>query len=376
LIHLDPLYYAVSWVLLRWHSLFTLIGINRDSGINWALSIIFLTMTARVLLFRLFLKQVRYQRKMATLQPKLNAIKEKYKNDRASQQREMMALQQAEGFNPLAGCLPLFIQFPVFICLFHVLRHLANSRGATTSQRNLTLYGFTKTETLSAAHARLFDAPLADTVVKHNGLIPHFVGSSAGVTVTIVLIVISAGATFFNQLLVRSAQLTPPEGTAATIQKVMLYFIPLSVVFSGLFFPLGVLLYWFTSNVWTLGQQAYVNRYHPHVEDTKPSVELGKTLAPKVGVKPVKSTGKRPVKPTSPNGVNGTTANDATDSAADDRVSLDKGQDVSAPNSKSVTGEASPPPPPPRTPRPGARPTRTGPNRPSGNRPKQAKKRR
>ena len=122
------LYTAVSWVLLRWHSLFSLF-LDRDSGLNWALSIVFLVVTARVLLFRLFIKQIKYQRHMQEMQPQLQALRKKYKDDKAEMQRQMMKLQQEQGFNPLAGCLPLFLQFPVFIGLFHVLRHLSNSVG-------------------------------------------------------------------------------------------------------------------------------------------------------------------------------------------------------------------------------------------------------
>ena len=124
---LDFLYTGVSWVLLRWHDLFTFLGLSSGSGLNWSLSIIFLVITARLLLFRFFLKQVHYQRNMQAMQPRLQAIKEKYKNDRQAQQREMMRLQQEEGFNPLAGCLPMLLQIPIFISLFHVLRHLSNS---------------------------------------------------------------------------------------------------------------------------------------------------------------------------------------------------------------------------------------------------------
>src|SRR5690242_14098168 len=124
---LDFLYTGVSWVLLRWHELFTLLGLSEASGLNWSLSIAFLVITARLLLFRFFLKQVHYQRNMHALQPRLQAIREKYKNDRQAQQREMLRLQQEEGFNPLAGCLPMLLQIPIFISLFHVLRHLSNS---------------------------------------------------------------------------------------------------------------------------------------------------------------------------------------------------------------------------------------------------------
>src|SRR5581483_4383720 len=78
---LDFLYTAVSWVLLRWHSFFSLF-LNKDSGLNWALSIVFLVVTARLLLFRLFIKQIQYQRHMAEMQPKIQALRKKYKDDK------------------------------------------------------------------------------------------------------------------------------------------------------------------------------------------------------------------------------------------------------------------------------------------------------
>src|SRR3978361_223254 len=125
--HLDFLYTAVSWVLLRWYQLFTLLGMDEKSGLTWALSIIMLVVTARLLLFRFFVKQVHYQRKMAEMQPKIKKLQEKHKGDKATLQREIMALQQAEGFNPISGCLPMFLQIPIFIALFHVLKHMENS---------------------------------------------------------------------------------------------------------------------------------------------------------------------------------------------------------------------------------------------------------
>ncbi len=278
MIHFDFLYTAVSWVLLRWHQLFTAIGLNKDGGLNWALSIMFLVITARLLLFRFFVKQVHYQRRMAQMQPRLNAIKAKYKDDRAAQSREMMKLQQEEGFNPLAGCLPMFLQIPVFISLFHVLRHLSNSvviadkiqSGTTVSkadQAKLTLYTFTKSETISAAKSKLFGAPLAASFRDSAATIVRLGGDTSTTRLVILpLLVISAAATLATQLLTRANAPTPPEGTAATIQRLMLWLIPLGVMASGLLFsfPLGVLLYWFTSNLWTLGQQAYIIRFHPH----------------------------------------------------------------------------------------------------------------
>ena len=356
---LNFLYYAVSWVLLLWHSLFTKIGINPNSGLNWSLSIVFLVVTARLLLFRMFIKQVHYTRHMQEMQPQIQKLREKYKNDKAEMQRQMMQLQQEQGFNPISGCLPMFLQIPVFIGLFHVLRHLSNSVGACriafpnfptlvpkgVTSPKLSLYGFTPDQTCSAAQAKLFGAPLAASLHESAFKI-HALGGSvtATRTVTLVLVLISAAATFYTQRLVMSRATTVPTGNAATVQKLMQVFIPISVLFSGFIFPLGVLLYWFTSNTWTLLQQVYINKYHPHTPAVVvPAGEVGKTLAPRPGARPV--------------------------------------QTKKSPTIVDVDGSAGPddagPPPPPRstTPRPGQRPPGGG-NRPSGKRPSQTKKRR
>ena len=359
------LYTAVSWVLLQWHHLFSAIGLDKNGGLNWALSIVFLVITARLLLFRLFIKQVHYQRHMQEMQPKIQVLREKYKNDKAEMQRQMMKLQQEEGFNPLAGCLPLFLQFPVFIGLFHVLRHLSNSVGiadhlstATPAQlAKLKLYSFTQTETISAAKAKLFGAPLAaslhDSTTKILALGGH---SGATRLVTVILVVVSAAATFATQRLAMSRATTVPTGTAATVQRLMMVFIPVSVLFSGIIFPLGVLLYWFTSNLWTMLQQLYINKYHPHVPaEAAVKGEVGKTLAPKPG--------QRPVRPARTTPASATTSEpaDGADSAG----------------STEPTGDgATPPPPRSNAPRPGQRPNRPGGNRPPAKRPTQAKKRR
>jgi YidC/Oxa1 family membrane protein insertase len=244
------LYTAVSWVLLRWHSFFSLF-LDKNSGLNWSLSIVFLVVTARVLLFRLFIKQIKYQRHMQEMQPKIQALRKKYKDDRAEMQRQMMKLQQEEGFNPLAGCLPIFIQIPIFIGLFHVLRHLANSVAIadrfnkhevlTAAQHaKLSLYSFSPAETASAAKASLFGAPLAGRLTDTSKQILSLSGTPSTTRIVIVfLVILSAAATLMTQLLVRRGTTTVAEGTAATVQRLMLVFIPISTLGSGLFFPIG-----------------------------------------------------------------------------------------------------------------------------------------
>jgi YidC/Oxa1 family membrane protein insertase len=295
--NLDFLYTAVSWVLLRWHELFTAIGLDPKGGLNWSLSIVMLVITARLLLFRFFVKQVHYQRRMQEMQPKIKKLQEKHKGDKSSLQREMMKLQQEEGFNPISGCLPMFLQIPVFISLFHVLKHLANATQPGYPASKLTLYTFTQQQTLDGAHARLFGAPLAASLHDSPSKIMALGGDVTSTRiVTIVLVIVSALATFITQRAVIANQTTPAEGQAAMIQKLMLIGIPISVVFSGFIFPLGVLLYWFTSNLWTMGQQFYIHRFHPHTPavataNAAPARELGRSLAPSPGAKPNRGKG-------------------------------------------------------------------------------------
>lgn len=340
---LNFLYTAVSWVLLRWHSLFSLF-IDKDSGLNWALSIVFLVVTARILLFRVFLKQVKYQRHMQVMQPKIAALRKKHKDDKAELQRQMMKLQQDQGFNPLSGCLPMVLQIPIFIGLYHVLRHLSNSVTRPLGDSRNTLYSFTQDETFSAAKAKLFGAPLAARLTDTADQI-HVLGGQVDPTriVVVFLVVISATATYLTQRLVRAGTTVVAEGTAATVQRLMLYMIPVMTLGSGLFFPLGVLLYWFTSNTWTMGQQFYINKFHPHpdMDKTAPVAgELGRSLAPKPGQRPTAKA-----KPTT----------------------LVKSSEVPDGATAIPTRNA---------PRPGQRPARSNGNRPPAKRPSQAKKRR
>jgi len=355
------LYTAVSWVLLRWHELLTWFGLDAGSGLNWALSIVLLVATARLLLFRLFVKQVKYQRQMQKLQPKMKQLREKYKNDKQEMQRQLMKLQQEEGFNPLAGCLPILLQLPVFWGLYHVLRHLANSAPAaqrylshqplTSGQsRQLGLYGFTPQQASDAATSKLFGAPLAARLFDSSEQLAQLGGHVVAThVVIIVLVVFSACATFTTQLLVRRAQLTPPEGTAAMVQRLMLFGIPAGTLISGTFFPLGVLIYWFGNNNWTMLQQLYINKFHPQEEpDQAPVGELGKTLAPKPGQRPVRPPRK----------------------AAQSTQTVEPEAD-SAPSEPSA-----PAAPRSSTPRPGQRPTRPAAKRPPTKRPTKSKKRR
>ncbi len=268
---LNILYAGVSWVLLRWHQCFTFVGLPGSSGLTWALSIICLVVTARILLFPLFLKQVHYLRRMRALQPQLEEIKRKHRGDRQAQQRAVLALQQEEAVSPLAGCLPMLLQFPIFIALFHVLRHVANAASlchpARVHDAKLSLYGFTPAQACSAADAKLFGAPLAGSLTDSRNTIESILGGtySSMLLVTIIVVLISAAAAFWTQRLGRQSDPNRPAGGTATMQRLIGLAVPISVLVSGLFFPLGLLVYWFASNTWAMAQQWYINRFHPHV---------------------------------------------------------------------------------------------------------------
>jgi YidC/Oxa1 family membrane protein insertase len=300
---LDWLYTAISWVMARWHSLWNTIFGDPPAetglaGLAWVLAIVFLVVTIRLILFPLFVKQVKSQRAMQELQPEMAKLRKQYGNDRQGLSQAMMALQKERGVNPLAGCLPILPQIPVFLSLFHVLRRLAPDKQG--------LYSWSDELTDEAARAKLFGAPISSSF-NMSGAKEQAILDIAGVNYTnirivaFVLIVVMCFTTYFTQkqIMKRSG---PVEGQAAMVQKILLYVMPAGLFVSGFLFPIGVLLYWFTNNLWTLGQQFFILRKMPppgsdaakaKVAADKPAIDP-KTLAPKPGAKPVRSKGGRP----------------------------------------------------------------------------------
>jgi len=283
---LNFLYTAVSWVLLRWHDLFSTV-LDPGSGLTWALSIFMLVVTIRILLFRFFIKQVHSQRKMQEVQPKIAALREKYKGDRQTLSQEMMKLQKEEGFNPLSGCLPILMQAPVFLALFHVLRVAADPRGGGA----LIEYGWNWTQVGYALKANLFGAPLATAFRTPADRIQALGGSvTATHIVAFVLIVLMCAATYITQRQIMARNTQVLDSQQAMIQRLLLYGMPASLFVSGFLFPIGVLLYWFTNNLWTMGQQFYILKRMPHPnakKDDRPAIDA-KLLAPRPGQKPVR----------------------------------------------------------------------------------------
>ena len=344
LFNLNWFYTAIAWVMKEWHAALSTF-LPPDYGITWALSIVLLVITVRLVLFRFFIKQVKSQRAMQTIQPEIQKLKAQYGSDRQGFSQAVMALQKERGVNPLAGCLPILPQIPVFIALLHVLRRLApNAQG---------LYSWDDNLTNSAARAKLFGAPISSSF-NMTGSKEHAILQIATYTniriVAMALIVIMCVTTFFTQKQIQRKS-GPVEGQAAMVQKLMLYGMPLGLFVSGFLFPIGVLIYWLTNNLWTLGQQFYILKKMPPPGSAahkaaqagdKPVVDP-RTLAPRPGAKPVRDRSGRPVNPGQPPAV-AATSDDAAPPAESSVPATSDGDASDVPTLNGVPIEEDAPP--------------------------------
>ena len=245
---LNPLYNIVSGVIVFIHKLLAPI-FGANSGVTWSLSIMGLVVLIRIILIPLFVKQIKSQRALTALQPHMKEIQKKYKDDRQKQSEEMMKLYKEHKTNPLASCFPVLAQAPIFFSLFTVLNGIAKNKP----------HGFLKGDYLvSAAQAKFFGAPISQS----------FLGSSQTTVkiVTVLLIAFMSGTTFTTQrqLMVKGMpKMDSSNNMMLQQQKIMLYLFPVIFAISGVNFPVGVLIYWSTTNLWTWGQQFYVIKRNP-----------------------------------------------------------------------------------------------------------------
>jgi YidC/Oxa1 family membrane protein insertase len=255
---LNPLFEAVAWVIMRIHAVLS-VPFGASSGWAWGLSIVLLVMLMRLIMVPLFVKQVRSQRKMQSHMPQLQELRKRYKNDKQRLNEETMKFYKENGINPLGGCLPLVAQLPVFWALFNVLRAIADWTPGQVPK-----YGLTVPVVESARAARIFGASLAD---KFLFPLPHQTLESRLVILAFVLV--SAATTY---LTMRQSQKrgmmqqgpVDPDNPAANMQKYMMYIAPFFAL-SGLYWQFGLVIYWVTTNVWTLGQQHFLFRNLPIV---------------------------------------------------------------------------------------------------------------
>jgi YidC/Oxa1 family membrane protein insertase len=216
---LQPLIDVVNSVLVFFHD---------NVGLSWGMSIIALTICTRALLIPLTYRQLKGMRALQALQPQIKEIQAKYKNDRQRMQQEMMRFYQENKVNPFASCIPLVAQLPVFITLFSVLRHdLPSDIGCQAGHcGSEAAFFFINDLTAKATGAEL-----------------------------IVLLVLYIGTQLVSGLVM--------SVTAEKSQRTMMMLLPFIFVPFILSFPAGLILYWITTNFWTIGQQYTIQRLIP-----------------------------------------------------------------------------------------------------------------
>jgi len=249
---MSPLYTAIAFVMVWLYRLWAL-ATGPGQGITWALAIMSVTVIVRTLLIPLFVRQINSARNMQLIQPKMKELQEKYGADRQRLGIETQKLMKEEGVNPMASCFPMLLQLPVFWALYQVLYWVA--RGSPRG------YSFVHNPDLvtSLTQAKLWGVSLAGRFLDNW---PSF---GATQIMAAVLVVIMAALFFVTQRQLMGKNM-PPEartGTAAQQQKMMMYMFPAMYLFMGVMIPVGVLIYWVTNNLWTLGQQWLLIRNNP-----------------------------------------------------------------------------------------------------------------
>lgn len=260
-----PIRWVIEAVLAGSHQAFEALGMDPASGSAWFLSITVLVLLVRAALIPVFVRQIKSQRRMMEIAPDLKKIQDKYKGkkdqfSREAMSRETMALYSKAGTNPFSSCLPLLLQMPIFFGLFRVLQTAAEGRAGVSFMTEelaeqfgqAALFGFAPLKaTMIAAFAEGSGYSSAETI---------------GIVITAgVMVVLMSASQFVTQLQIMSKNQSPAmlESPMYRQQRILLYMLPLVFLFSGVYFPLGVMTYWLISNLWTMGQQFIVIRNMP-----------------------------------------------------------------------------------------------------------------
>ncbi|HZK06477.1 MAG TPA: membrane protein insertase YidC [Actinomycetaceae bacterium] len=254
----------IAWVLVNIHGLLQPL-FDAGPGIAWPLAIVGLTIVIRILIMPLFFRQIKASRGMQLMQPDLQALQKKYKGKKdavsqQAQQQEMMALYKKHNANPMASCLPLLVQMPIFIGLFNVLRALPALQDGVYAKGE-SIGPLTAELASDALHSTVFGAPLAASFMTAG----EFPNSLTIQVVTIIMIVIMAGGQFFSmrQLTMKNMPESSRDNPMFRQQQMMMYAMPVVFAVTGVAFQVGLLLYWVVSNLWAIGQQFYMIRRNP-----------------------------------------------------------------------------------------------------------------
>ncbi|WP_257181703.1 membrane protein insertase YidC [Corynebacterium cystitidis] len=317
---LNFIYWPISAVLWFWHKVFGFV-FDESSGISWILAIMFLTFTIRILLVKPTVNQLRSGRKMQELQPQMQAIREKYKNDREKMALETQKLYKDAKMNPLASCIAPLVQMPVFFGLFHVLRSFnrtgdgAGQLGMSVEEnRNTANYIFNPEEVRSFLDATVFGVPISAFISMPEDMAEAFTTDFTKWQVVAVagpLIIIIALFTHFNARLSlnrqkkrrESGKVTAPTGDNAQMMdmqmnmmnKMALWFLPGTIFVTGFLWHIGLLFYMFANNIWTFFQNLIVFRKMDEEEAREEEAKRAakRSTAPVVGARKVDKRTKR-----------------------------------------------------------------------------------
>jgi YidC/Oxa1 family membrane protein insertase len=235
-------------------------------GISWGFSIVLLTIVMRAVLLPLTVKQFHSMQKLQLMQPQMKALQAKYKDDKQRQQQELMKFYKENQINPLSSCLPLAAQIPVFISLFYMLRQ--DLRKNICPQTQLDYW-----HTYAAQHHVTLQQAMSHTIPcgPNNGagflFIPDLTDKATGV-VLIVLLLLYVGSQVASSLLMSSPMMDQT-------QRRLMLVLPLFFVVIVINFPAGLLVYWITTNFWTMGQQYTIKRLIGHPVPAPPAAGAG-----------------------------------------------------------------------------------------------------
>ncbi|CAN5524101.1 membrane protein insertase YidC [soil metagenome] len=302
---LFPFTWLVSTILVGFEALLTSFGMSDTSGATWVLSIVGLVIVLRILLMPLFVRQIRSQRRMQLLQPELMKIQKKFKGkkDEASRKQmteESFGLYKKHGTNPFSSCLPILFQMPFFFALFRLLNDLG---GVATGAKDPVGF-FTQELATKMNESTILGAGLSSSFL-------HTTGDMPAKILSIVLILLMSFTQFItsHQLMRKNMPEAALNGPMARQQQILIYVLPIMFAVFGVNFPLGVLIYWTTTNLWTMGQQFYVIRAMPapgspaekamearRVAKGKPMKNFGRSVAVEEEAEPeapMKQSGQR-----------------------------------------------------------------------------------
>ncbi|MBF4994575.1 membrane protein insertase YidC [Arthrobacter gandavensis] len=256
-----PFKWVVSWIMWIFHEGFVFLGMDAASGWTWTLSIIGLVIVIRAALIPVFVKQIKAQRGMQSLQPDLRKLQQKYKGktDQLSRQamtQEQMALYKKHGTNPFAACLPMLIQMPFFFALFQVLNGVSNASSGGEG-----IGALSHDAVVQFDEATILGAPLSSSLLHGFGTEGH----TSVIVLSIIMIIAMTASQFITQKQIMSKNMSEEalQSPFMRQQKMMLYVLPLVFGVGGINFPIGVLIYWTTTNLWTMAQQFFVIRRMP-----------------------------------------------------------------------------------------------------------------